>query len=405
MHIVHLTASTMYGGPERQMLGLANALPATYQTSFISFREGGRSQAFLDVVRDQGFHGYSLASDFPKVLSTIRELTALLESIRADLLLVHGYKANILGQMAARRAAIPVVAISRGWTRENWKVRQYERLDRYYLRHVDRVVAVSDAQAEKLRAARVPDRLIRVIRNAARLTAFNESPTPDRTIFQRYFPDRSVPNSLVLSAGRLSPEKGFDVLVEAANEIRERHPDMGFLHFGDGPERIKMERMISEYQLHDQFKLGGFISNLDRLIPNADLVVLPSYTEGLPNILLEAGAAGIASVATRVGGTPEVVEDGVTGRLVPSGDPTSLARAIIEVVADRPRRLAMGRAARERMECQYSFAAQARAYEQLFRELIPHSESKSCLPSRANNSHGNPSLCAVPSGSVISSTI
>ena len=147
---------------------------------------------------------------------------------------------------------------------------------------------------------------------------------------------------IVLAAGRLSPEKGFSVLVEAANWVRERVPNVRFVVFGEGPERSRLELQIGQLGLTDVLRLVGFSNDLDAMIPWAQCVVLPSFTEGLPNVALEAGAAGVPIVATAVGGTPEVVVDGETGFLIAPGDAKSLASRIVELLAnpDKARRLA-----------------------------------------------------------------
>ena len=357
MHIVHLTASTCFGGPERQMLGLAEALPRDFATSFIGFAEGGRGDAMAQVVRGRGFDGMVLRADTPHLRTAVRELATTLRVNDAELLLCHGYKANILGRLAARRIGIPVVAVSRGWTWESLKVRAYETLDRLNLRLMDRVVAVSEEQARRVRRAGVPDARLTVIRNAARLGAFDGTPTE--------------PSRRILAAGRLSPEKGFDILVEAAARVLPRFPDAHIVLHGEGPERPKLEARLAELGLRARFAMPGFTKELDKLLPHAAMLVLPSYTEGLPNVVLEAGAAGVPVVATAVGGTPEVVVDGETGFLVPAGDPAALADRIGVLLADEARRRAMGRAARRHMEAAFTFAAQASAYAKLFATFRP----------------------------------
>ena len=118
MRIVHITASTHFGGPERQMLGLAECLRATDQSCFLSFAEGGRCDALLDKARKAGFEAEALASDTPHLPGAARELTTRLDDLQADVVCCHGYKADLLGWWAGRRLGIPVVAVSRGWT---WK--------------------------------------------------------------------------------------------------------------------------------------------------------------------------------------------------------------------------------------------------------------------------------------------
>lgn len=381
MHIVHLTASTFFGGPERQMLGLAQALPAEYRTTFLSFAENGKARDFLDRVATAGFQADALRHDTPHLRSALRELTARLRELHADILVCHAYKSNILGRLAARRVGIPVLAVSRGWTQESFKVRLYEKLDRWHLRFMDRVVAVSDGQAEKVRHCGVkPDRLL-VIRNAARLEAFRDPDPADRQRLRDLFPNCTSDQPIICAAGRLSPEKGFDILIQAAGLVRDAGVDVRLAIFGEGGERASLEAKIRSLQLTDRVILSGFRTDLDRLIPWADVMVLSSYTEGLPNVALEASAAGVPVVATAVGGNPEVVRDSQTGFLVPAGDPLALAERIRMFLEDAELRQRMAQAAKALMEAEFSFGAQASAYHRLFTELASTSGRVKCSAS------------------------
>src|SRR4051794_25416956 len=147
MVIVHLRASTLFGGPERQMLGLALCLPAGHRSVFVAFDEGGRGQEFLAEVRRHAFEARTLVHDTPHLRAAVRELASLLRSLGADVVCSHGYKADLLGLPAAHRASLPIVAVARGWTGESPKVRIYEALDRVFLRRMDRVACVSQGQA------------------------------------------------------------------------------------------------------------------------------------------------------------------------------------------------------------------------------------------------------------------
>jgi glycosyltransferase involved in cell wall biosynthesis len=366
MRIVHLTASTFYGGPERQMLGLAEALSPAFSTTFLSFSEHGHCREFLNKVRQAGFDAAELTHDSPHARLVIRELVSFLRGNFTDLLVTHGYKSNVLGRPAARQAGIPIVSVSRGWTGESLKVWCYEALDRFHLRFMDRVVCVSACQARRVIRTGIDPKKVRVIRNAARLRAFDQI-DPDGQTRLRALAGGDGP--IVLAAGRLSPEKGFSVLVDAANRVRGRVPDARFVLFGEGAERPRLESLIAQLGLASVFRLAGFCNDLDALIPWADVIALPSFTEGLPNVALEAGAAGVPVVATAVGGTPEVILDGETGYLVPAGDDSALAERIIDLLANRDKSRRFGAAAVQRMAGEFSFEAQARAYESLFVEL------------------------------------
>jgi glycosyltransferase involved in cell wall biosynthesis len=369
MNIVHLTASTFHGGPERQMLGLANHLPETYQSVFLSFAEGGRCRQFLSTARQHGFEAVALTYDTPRLWSAVREIAGHLERIGADAVCCHGYKANVIGRMAARRQKVPAIAVSRGWTAESFKVRLYERLDRFHLRWMNQVVCVSEAQADRVRRAGVrPDR-IHVIYNAIDPTRFHEPDARYRAKLLRCF--RQPRTHIIGAAGRFSPEKGFEVLVKAAERVLREHPCTGFVLFGEGQERASLQKQIQAAGLGQSFILAGFRADLDRFLPHFDLFVLPSYTEGMPNVVLEAFAAGVPVVATAVGGTPEIVEDGVSGYLVPSGDDETMAERIVEALHDADELPDMGRKGRLNVQEKFGFATQAELYCQLFKQLSP----------------------------------
>jgi glycosyltransferase involved in cell wall biosynthesis len=367
MRVVHLTASPFFGGPERQMLGLAQALPSDYDVTFVSFAEGGRCEPFLDAVRRAGFAGLRLAHDTPRLFAAHQEVTGLLSDYQTDVLLCHGYKANLVGRPAARRAGVPAVAVARGWTGQDFRVRCYDQLDRLMLSRMDRVVAVSEGMAAAVRAAGVPGRKLRVIRNAARPDAFGNPDPAHRRVMESMFPDPG--KRIVLSAHRLSPDKGTHVLIDAARSVTRADAGARFLICGDGPCRTDLERQVRAAGLQDVVVFAGFRTDLDAWMPNADLFVLPSFNEGLPNVVLEASASRVPAVATAVFGTPEVLHDGVNGFLVPAGDAAALADRITRLLADAALRRRMGAAGRELVREQFTFAAQARQYVDLFEAM------------------------------------
>ncbi len=383
MQLVHLTSSTFFGGPERQMLGLARAMPGHIRTTFCSFPEAGRSAAFLNEVRSYGFPAFALTADFPRVVTAIRELVSLLTATACDVLFCHGYKAHILGRIAARCVGIPAVAVSRGWTGETRRVKLYEWIDRRHLRFMDHVVCVSDGQAAKVnRLCHIPSSQLTVIRNSARLAAFEQHDPTARGRLLSFFPNHSGVNQIVLAAGRLSPEKGFEVLIEAAASICRDNPAAGVLLFGEGVLRPNLEQLVAQRGLRQRVLLPGFRTDLDSLIGAADVVVLPSYTEGLPNVALEASAAGVPVVATAVGGTPEAIADGVSGYLVPPGQPASIAARVTELLRNAELRSRFGGAGPERMRASFTFEAQASAYLRLIDKLASRRHQAKVAPSK-----------------------
>ncbi|HYT92188.1 MAG TPA: glycosyltransferase [Gemmataceae bacterium] len=376
MIVAQLMASPFVGGPERQVLGLAQSLPEHYRSVFLSFSEGGRARPLLDEARRHGFEAIELQHNIGALRRAVAEVAAHLQRLRADVLCCSGYKPDLIGLLAARRVGVPVVSVSHGWTGATFKVRVNETLDRLVVRWMDRVVCVSEAQAVKVRRAGVASERVVVIRNAIGPDAFAAPDPSAREELHSFFP--RPPQRLVGAAGRLSPEKGFGVLVEAATAVTRADRDVGFVLFGDGPLRETLARQIAQRGLAERFVLAGFRTDLGRFLPHCDLVALPSYTEGLPVIVLEAFAAGVPVVATAVGGTPEVIEEGQSGYLVPPGDAAALARRLSDLLGSDSERRAMGARGRQRVQEQFTFAAQARRYQELFETLAVRRRRLTC---------------------------
>lgn len=368
MKVVHLTASRFLGGPEQQMLGLARSLPAHYESTFVSFSENGLCEDLLQEVRSLGFTGIQLRRDTPRLVGAFKELVDLLRRANADILCCHGYKANLLGWLATRRLGVPVVSVSHGWTAETLRVRLYDALDRRVVRRMSKVVSVSEGQAEKVRRAGVAPNKTVVIRNAIFAERFSDPDPAHREGLASLFPTN--PQFIVGAAGRLSPEKGFEILIDAAAEVVRENPQIGFVIFGDGALRESLAARIKRRCLEDSVILGGFRTDLERFVPHFDLFALSSFTEGLPVAVLEAFAGGVPVVATRVGGVPEVVDHGVNGYCIEPGCPKELARGILDALSDDTRRRTMGQNGKQRVVKEFTFEVMAKQYQRLFEDLV-----------------------------------
>ena len=360
------------------MLELGWELQESCTSSYVSFAEEGRCGEFVERAEAEGFQSHGLKHDAPRMFSTFRELMEVLRKLDPAILIPHGYKANLLGMLAARRLGIPIVSVSHGWTGESLAVKLYERLDKLVLRWMDEVVCVSQGQAKKVRRVGVPKQKVRVICDAVRVERFDNPDSEYRSQLESLFPEK--PEVIVGAAGRLSIEKGYRFLVDAAAEVVREQPHVGFVLFGDGPLRDDIAGRIESKGLADKFQLPGFTRDLDKFYPHFDLFVLPSFTEGLPNVVLEAFAAGVPVVATAVGGTPEAVEDGVNGYLVPPGEAEPLADRIARLASNPADRRAMGAEGRRRVEKEFSFASQAEAYCKLLAPLLSDETTTTASP-------------------------
>ncbi len=171
----------------------------------------------------------------------------------------------------------------------------------------------------------------------------------------------------LVMVGTFKRQKGHAILIEAAAELRTRHPEMKILLIGDGPLKPDIERQCHEAGLDGVVTFLGSRRDVPTILAASDCFVLPSLWEGLPMALLEAMASALPCIATEVSGTKQVVVPGVSGLLVPPGDGAALAEAVGEVLADREGARAMGRAGRDRVEHHFSAREQAARHAARFR--------------------------------------
>ncbi|WP_237559977.1 glycosyltransferase [Desulfohalovibrio reitneri] len=365
--IAHLIATNFYGGPERQILWHARHLSKRgYQPLIVSFQEHGKENELLLAAGRAGVDHRGLKARSPFHPGSVYELARLLRRDGVRVLVTHGYKANVVGRLASWLTGIPEVAVSRGWTGENGRVRLYEKLDKLFLRLADQVVAVSGGQREKVLACGVPGERVCVIHNGIDLESF---PGPCEHSVRR---ELGVPDDapFVVSAGRLSPEKNHMGFIEAAGMVLTERPDTRFAVFGEGFLRPELERAVAELELEDRFFLPGFRPDVRSLLHEADVFVLPSHTEGLPNVILEAFACGKPVVATAVGGTPEVVRHGVDGFLTRPNDPGALSEALLALIDSPELRAEMGGNGLNHVRERFDFADQTNRYLEHYQRLL-----------------------------------
>lgn len=216
-------------------------------------------------------------------------------------------------------------------------------------RCMTRMRAMSERMKQQLiRLWRIPADRIVVIGNWVDLTRFHEL---DGAIQLRRELDLPATAKLVTVVARLSPEKGHQVLIAAASQLLDRHPDAYYLFLGDGPLRADLETQVQAHALSDRVRFLGFRDDVPQWLSGSTLAVLPSFVEGAPAAVLEAMAAGKPVIATDVGGVREIVEDGVMGRIVRPNNADQLSLALDELLGAKASRLAtMGARARAHVQ-------------------------------------------------------
>jgi glycosyltransferase involved in cell wall biosynthesis len=210
-------------------------------------------------------------------------------------------------------------------------------------------------------------RKVRLVRNGVDADRFRPRQERERLRRERgYAPE----DQLVAAVGRLDPVKNYPLLVASFGTVVRQHPRARLLFVGAGPDRDAIEREIERRQLGRVVHLAGHREDVEDWLAAADVFVHPSLSEGMNNAALEAMAAGVPVVATRVGGLPEVVVDGVTGRLCAPGDEAGLAAAIAFYCEDTRTRAEHGRAGRARVVAEFTPQAMIAAYVELYEGML-----------------------------------
>lgn len=359
--VVHLIYRLDVGGLENGVVNLINTMPAdrfrhavVCMTEFTEFR--GR-------IRIPGVSVHALNKPAGKAPGTYVALWRLLRRLRP--MIVHTRNlATLEGQVAAAAARVPVrVHGEHGWDVDDLHASsaRNRRLRRVLKPLVHRHVAVSRHLAEYLEdSVGVPRSRISQIYNGVDTIRFRPGAVARpslRTGDTRF---------LVGTVGRLAAVKDQPALIRAFAAVLRSHPEwrgrVRLAVIGDGALRAELEGLIREQAIAADCVMAGSRDDIPDLMREMDLFVLPSLAEGISNTILEAMATGLPVIATRVGGNPELVSDGLTGRLVGAADPGALADAIAAYVAEPDKARSHGREGRSRVERQFSLGAMVAGY-------------------------------------------
>ncbi len=286
-----------------------------------------------------------------------------------DLIHTNGYFADIIGIPVAKSLGIPALAMCHGFVDSDAKLRLYNRLDLLILRLGNRVICVSEELRRLLVRWHVSSRRVCLLRNAVDAVYDPNRFSAMRQEARRAF---GVTEGEILlgSCGRLSAEKGLANLVEAGSSLLAAGLPVKILLIGDGPERLKLERLAMSSNLRERCMFSGFREDVLAMLPAIDVFVLPSLTEGTPMALLEAMGQGIPVVASAVGEVPTIVAHDRSGILVEPGQVAQIAGAVRRIVENAEFREGLSQKERETIDNHFGIQPWVSEIERHYTELI-----------------------------------
>lgn len=302
--------------------------------------------------------------------SIVTDLAALMRDRNIHVLRTHKYRAAFYGRLAARKAKVPVVVCSEHNTYHEKEKRLIRRLTNKALFPLcDVYVGVSEAiRRDLIKYDWLPDNKVKVIRNGVDLSRFD----PDK-LHADFRAEMDIPKGalFLLCIGRLAENKGYEYLIEAFSTVRAKlQRDVRLVIIGEGSYRDSLTAMIDVLGHSNRITLAGQRTDIPDILASADMFVMPSIEEGLPNAMLEAMSMGLPVVATDVGGIPEALMSPQHGLIVSPREPEALARAIINVASDHARMRAMGEAARRHVIENFSIQRTTERWQNLYLGLL-----------------------------------
>jgi glycosyltransferase involved in cell wall biosynthesis len=294
------------------------------------------------------------------------KLVCALRQHRIQILHSHMFRASFFASPLARVVGVPVIldtSHGREVWRAGWKASFF--VDRFVARQVDCTIAVSDSTARYLiEDKRLSAAKIRVIHNGVKVRQYKRDDLAARDFKRSLNLDANAP--LLVFAGRLVPQKGHRILLQAMPSILKEFPNAHLVCLGDGGLRAELEALVKAKGLDRAVRFLGYQADVSRWLASADLSILPSLFEGLPMTAIESLASECPIVASAVDGTPEVVLHDKTGLLVPPGDSASLTHAILQMLRHPDRAREMARAGRQFVIANFSVDQMVRCTQDLY---------------------------------------
>lgn len=278
----------------------------------------------------------------------------------------HDYKSNALGLLVSRFHRMHLVTTAHGWVRFTSRTPLYYKIDRFCMKWYEKVICVSQDLYDRSLEFGVPKNRVHQIDNAIVLEDYAVAPPALKEKAKFGFDSQRI---LIGAVGRLSEEKGFHHLINAASRLINEGQPVGLIIAGEGHLREQLQQQINELELQDHLRLVGFLADPRELYRAIDFFVLSSLREGLPNVVLEAMASNRAVIATKCNGIPGLVKDGQNGLVIPVDDEDAIYQAVRKCLLTDEVRVQLANAGRSTVEERFCFDGRMKKVVGVYRQL------------------------------------
>lgn len=327
INILDLRDSPWVDGPGRTILDCASSLEGVQYHFVIGTFSGEHRQnnAYADEAGRRGLSVVTIEERGAFDWRIIGSILTLIEKYNIDVIHTHDFRTDIFGFICAKIKRVRIVSTVHGWIANDLKGKIYTRIDKFILRFFDKIVSVSSRTRSLLKAAGISGECSVVINNA--LIVDNYTVDRSNASFRKKL-GLDEADIIIANIGRLSPEKGQKEFLQAARKLRALHDNVKFVLIGIGPDDKTLQDYVKKNGIADIVVFAGYCSDMVSAYNSVDLVVQSSFTEGMPNVVLESLLMTVPVIATDVGGTGEIILDQKNGVLVNPGSVNELVESI-----------------------------------------------------------------------------
>jgi glycosyltransferase involved in cell wall biosynthesis len=367
--ILDLRDSPWVDGPGRTILDCGASLQEKGFRFLVGSFNGGsqKTSAYGEEAQRRGLELFTINESRSFDFKVIGQILDIIDSEDVDIIHSHDFRSDVFGLLCAKMRGKPVVSTVHGWIKNDLKGEVYTAIDKFLLRFFNKVITVSNRTRGLVVSALVPKRKIIVIQNALRVENYRINRNEQKLRSELGIDADTI---LVGNIGRLSAEKGQLNFLKAGDIVRRSGTKIMFVLIGTGPDQEELERYVSNNGLNGSTLFAGFRDDMIDIYNSLDLVVQSSFTEGMPNVVLEASLMGVPVIATDVGGTAEIIENGVSGTLVRPGLINDLAIPMQDFVEHREKYLEMAKQARRNILANFDHRKRVEKLDDLYQGLI-----------------------------------
>jgi glycosyltransferase involved in cell wall biosynthesis len=366
VRVLHLRDSPWLDGPGRTLLETAARIDRSQVDYHIAplISNPEVAHPLVSAARERGVPVRPVV-DVGELEPLTMRVLSLIDELDIEVLHSSEFRTNLVAlRCRGRRPGLKIVSTMHGWISNDLRGKLKAILDRALLRRFDRVIAVSHATRRRVPSWWLPEARTLVLHNAIATERFAREQYPAPPV---RFPDSGCVR--LAKVGRLSPEKGQALLLRAVAALRPEFPRLHLTFAGTGPLEQELRALAAGLGIADAVTFTGYVADIRKVYDETDLVVQSSFSEGLPNVIVEAAYVGIPIVATDVGGTREIIEHGVSGWLVRPESLEDLTAGIRHFLEEPARFAAMCGKARLRIEREFTYEVRTARQVGLYREL------------------------------------